>query len=51
MTGVWLVRAGGGAVEHAAMRHAGVIAVRYRSVGDATVLSDDQIEQALCDDG
>lgn len=51
MTRVWLVRAGEGAVELDAMRHAGVIAVRYRSVGDATVLSDDQIEQALRDDG
>ena len=33
------------------MRQAGVIAVRYPSVGDATVWSDAQIEQALIDIG
>jgi len=38
-------------VELEAMRHAGVIAVRYTSVGDATVWSDEQIEQALRDAG
>ena len=51
MTRAWLIRAGEGAVELDAMRHAGVIAVRYPSVGDATVWSDEQIEQALRDAG
>jgi len=51
MTRAWLVRAGENAVELDAMRHAGVIAVRYPSVGDATVWSAEQIEQALSDIG
>lgn len=51
VTRAWLIRAGEGAVELDAMRHAGVIAVRYRSVGDATVLTGEQIERALTDDG
>jgi len=51
MTRAWLIRAGEGAAELDAMRHVGVIAVRYPSVGDATVWSDAQIEQALCDAG
>jgi len=50
-TRAWLIRAGEGAVELDAMRRAGVIVVRYPSVGDATVWSDEQIEQALCDAG
>ena len=51
MARVWLIRAGEGAVELDTMRHAGVIAVRYRSVGNATVWTAAQIEQALSDDG
>ena len=51
VTRAWLIRAGEGAVELDAMRHAGVIAVRYRSVGDATMLSAAQIEEALTGDG
>jgi predicted Mrr-cat superfamily restriction endonuclease len=47
----WLIRAGEGAVELDAMRHANIIAVRYRSVGDAAAWSAAQIEQALRDDG
>lgn len=51
MTRAWLIRAGEGAVALDAMRHVGVIAVRYPSVGDATVWSDGRIEQALGDVG
>ena len=47
----WLIRAGEGAVELDSMRHTGVIAVRYKSVGDVAVWTASQIKQGLCEEG
>jgi predicted Mrr-cat superfamily restriction endonuclease len=51
MRRVWLIRAGEDAEQIDAMRHAGLIGVRYEAVGDVRQLTSAEIEQALIDAG
>jgi predicted Mrr-cat superfamily restriction endonuclease len=46
-----MIRAGEGAKHLSEMLHAAVIAVRYQEVGDVRLLSPDQVEKSLSDNG